>query len=112
MVLFALHSLCQTNDFCSFSYKYVDHSIANGRLPEGQDLEKYRAGPSAPRPMGASHIPRKATRTEFSLKDDQTVYDWLRPLELEGAPVSGTKIYQDLAEKVHTTDSVLQTTTD
>lgn len=82
------------------SYQYVERSVRNGRL---EDLEAHRTGPSAPRPMGASHIPKKGTRTDYSLQEDQIIYDYLYPYELEeNAPISGSKIYQELAQKVRT----------
>ncbi|KAJ5721651.1 uncharacterized protein N7483_009585 [Penicillium malachiteum] len=80
-----------------YSYQYVERSVRNGKL---ENLEDHRAGPSAQRPMGASHIPQKRTRTEFTLKDDQILFDYLNPYELvENAPISGHRIYQALAEK-------------
>jgi len=62
--------------------------------------------------MGASHIPKKGTRTDFSLEDDQILYDWLHPAEkVVGAPINGNKIYQELEKRVRTTNSAPQTTT-
>lgn len=61
--------------------------------------------------MGATHIPRKGTRTDFDLADDRILYDWVQQFEKTQDPLSGTKIYQDLAERVRTTDSTLQTST-
>jgi telomeric repeat-binding factor 2-interacting protein 1 len=76
----------------------VERSIQNGRL---EDLEAHRAGPSAPRPMGASNIPKKGKRSYFTLKEDQVVFDWVYHFTQErGAPVQGNKIYQDLGELV------------
>lgn len=73
-----------------------------------EDIEPYRAGPSAQRPVGASHIPRKTTRTEYTLKDDQILFDWLHPYELEGnAPTSGNSIYKELAEQVCCTFTII-----
>ncbi|QQK42550.1 Rap1 - C-terminal [Penicillium digitatum] len=80
----------------TFSYRYVERSINKGRL---EDLEAHRVGPSAPRPMGASNIPTKSTRSFFTLEEDQIVFDWVEHLGQEpGAPVQGNKIYQDLSE--------------
>ncbi|CAI7635077.1 unnamed protein product [Penicillium glandicola] len=80
----------------TFSYQYVERSINKGRL---EDLEVYRVGPSAPRPMGASNIPTKSTRSYFTLKDDQILFDWVESFGQEpGAPVQGNRIYQDLSE--------------
>lgn len=76
----------------------MERSVQNGKR---EDLEPYRAGPSAHRPVGASHIPRKTTRTEYTLKDDQILFDWLHPYELDGnAPISGYSIYKELADQV------------
>lgn len=81
-----------------YSYQYVERSVRNGKL---ENLEDHRAGPSAQRPVGASHIPHKKTRSEYTLNDDQILFDWLYPYEQAGdAPVNGNKIYMELAEKV------------
>ncbi|CAG7941171.1 unnamed protein product [Penicillium salamii] len=80
----------------TFSYQYVERSIANGQL---EDLEAHRSGPSATRPMGATNIPTKGKRSVFTLKDDQIVYDWIHHFaKSPGAPVQGNKFYQDLSE--------------
>ncbi|KAI3242416.1 hypothetical protein DTO012A9_867 [Penicillium roqueforti] len=80
----------------TFSYRYVERSISKGRL---EDLEAHRVGPSAPRPMGASNIPTKSTRSFYTLKEDQILFDWVENFEQEpGAPIQGNKIYQDLSE--------------
>jgi len=75
----------------------VERSIQNGQL---EDLEAHRAGPSAPRPMGASNIPKKGKRSYFTLKEDQLVFDWVEHFGQERAPVQGNKIYQDFSELV------------
>ncbi|KAJ5090014.1 hypothetical protein N7532_008698 [Penicillium argentinense] len=75
-----------------YSYQYVEKSIRHGRL---ENLEEHRAGPSNPRPMGASNIPRKNTRTSWTLEQDQLLYDFLQPFEQqENGRVQGNKIYQ------------------
>ncbi|KAJ5550073.1 hypothetical protein N7461_004771 [Penicillium sp. DV-2018c] len=80
----------------TFSYQYVDDSIRNGRL---EDIEKYGAGPSGPRPMGATNIAPKSTRSFFTLEEDQILHDWVAHIKKEpGAPVQGNAIYQELAE--------------
>lgn len=77
----------------------MELSVRNGRL---EDLEAHRIGPSSPRPMGASHIPKKGTRTDYSLQEDKILFDWLYPFEQRpNSPISGNRIYQMLAEKVH-----------
>ncbi|KAJ5959486.1 uncharacterized protein N7479_006636 [Penicillium vulpinum] len=80
----------------TFSYQYVERSITKGQL---EDLEAHRVGPSAPRPMGASNIPTKSTRSFFTLKEDQILFDWVEHYSQEpGAPIQGNRIYQDLSE--------------
>ncbi|KAJ5634488.1 hypothetical protein N7528_002330 [Penicillium herquei] len=81
----------------TYSYQYVERSVRNGKL---ENLEDHRAGPSAQRPVGASHIPQKRTRSEFTLKDDQLLFDYLHHYELiEDAPIHGNNIYKALGEK-------------
>ncbi|CAG7922056.1 unnamed protein product [Penicillium olsonii] len=82
----------------TYSYQYVELSIAKGKL---EDLEDHRAGPSAPRPMGASNIPTKSKRSIFTLEEDRIVYDWIQHFgKTPGAPIKGVKLYQDLSELV------------
>ncbi|EAW06482.1 putative transcription factor Rap1 [Aspergillus clavatus NRRL 1] len=81
----------------TYSFKFVEDSIRNGRLA---DLEAYRAGPSAPRPVGATHIPNRAHKVPYTISDDQMLFDWLQPLEKNPrAAVSGNVIYKEIAEK-------------
>lgn len=82
---------------------YAENSIRKGRL---EDLENYRIGPSAQRPMGASHIPKKSTRTPYSREEDELLYDYVYKRELTAqAKVSGNKIYQEFAEMASTFSS-------
>ena len=51
--------------------------------------------------MGATNIPPSSTKIEYTLQDDQILWDYMYPFEhTEGFPISGQKIYQDIAEKV------------
>lgn len=75
----------------------MELSVRRGRL---EDPEKHRAGPSDHRPMGASNIPKKGTRNDFTLEEDQLLWDYLEPYEEAGAPTSGNKVFQELAQKV------------
>lgn len=76
----------------------MEKSVNNKRL---EPLETYRAGPSAHRPVGATHIPTRGRRVQFTLEDDQILWDWMQPYERDpGAPVHGYTIYKKLAEKV------------
>lgn len=76
----------------------MEDSVRRGELA---DLEAYRAGPSAPRPVGATHISTRAHKIAYSLQDDQLLWDWVQPYEKDPrAPISGNLIYKQLAEKV------------
>ncbi|CRG84032.1 hypothetical protein PISL3812_01375 [Talaromyces islandicus] len=79
----------------TYSYKYVEKSILNGRL---EDLEAHRAG-KRERPVGAHNIPSRTRRTAYTLEDDQILWDWLHPYEKRGDQVSGNLIYQELAKQ-------------
>ncbi|KAI9926837.1 hypothetical protein ASPWEDRAFT_715736 [Aspergillus wentii DTO 134E9] len=81
----------------TFSYQFVEESIRKGSL---QDLENYRAGPSAQRPVGATYIPSSGTRVVYTLEDDQILWDWMQQYEAaDGVGVGGNAAYQALAEK-------------
>lgn len=59
-------------------------------------------GPSAHRPVGATYIPTRGKKILYSLQDDQALWDWVQQYEdVPGYPISGNKIYQDLAAQVH-----------
>lgn len=82
----------------SHSFQYIEECIRKGTLV---DLEAHRAGSSKPRAMGASNLPKKGTRSAYTLEDDQLIYDFLYPFEQEkNAPVFGNKIYQLLERRV------------
>jgi hypothetical protein len=48
----------------------------------------------------------KETRTRFTVKDDQILYDFVKPVERKGGPFKGNAIYQQLEKKV--TSGLLQ----
>jgi telomeric repeat-binding factor 2-interacting protein 1 len=51
--------------------------------------------------MGASNIPKRGTKSIYTLEDDQLLYDFLYPFEKEdNAPIHGNKIYQLLERRV------------
>ncbi|CAL5868760.1 uncharacterized protein PFLUO_LOCUS2987 [Penicillium psychrofluorescens] len=78
----------------TYSYKWVERTLEKGRL---EPFEPYRVRPSAPRPMGASYIATKATRTSYSLEDDQLLFDWVAAYkEVTGTEGSGTGVYKEL----------------
>ncbi|KAJ5984001.1 hypothetical protein N7481_006100 [Penicillium waksmanii] len=79
------------------SYKYVEESIRKGQVA---DLDAHRAGSFRPRAMGASNIPKRGTKSVYTLEDDQLLYDFLYPFEQEeNAPIHGNKIYQLLERR-------------
>ncbi|KAH1434645.1 hypothetical protein KXX32_009849 [Aspergillus fumigatus] len=81
----------------TYSFKFVEDSVRRGELA---DLEAYRAGPSAPRPVGATHISTRAHKIAYSIQDDQLLWDWVQAYEKDPrAPISGNLIYKQLAEK-------------
>lgn len=76
----------------------MERSIRNGRL---EPLEAYRAGPSAHRPEGATHIPRRNTRLPYTLQDDQLLWDYMQVFEKdERAMINGRIIYQEFSDIV------------
>ncbi|EEP76369.1 predicted protein [Uncinocarpus reesii 1704] len=81
----------------SYSFKYVDRCLRAGKL---LDLEEFRAGPArgAIRPVGSTSVPAKGRRTGYTAKDDQILYDWVKPIEKSGGAIRGNKIYQQLEE--------------
>ncbi|KAL2835255.1 hypothetical protein BDW59DRAFT_5664 [Aspergillus cavernicola] len=80
-----------------YSYQFVEKSIHSGEL---ENLETYKAGPSAARPVGATNIPTKGHRLAYSIQDDQILWDYMQPLERDpSARIRGNKVYQDLAAK-------------
>ncbi|PWY78282.1 hypothetical protein BO70DRAFT_317087 [Aspergillus heteromorphus CBS 117.55] len=79
----------------TYSYKFVEASLAKGEL---RNLDDYRAGPSAPRPVGATYIPTRGHKVPYTLQDDQLLWDWMEPFERDPrASIKGNKIYQELA---------------
>ncbi|KAL1960306.1 hypothetical protein VTO42DRAFT_8266 [Malbranchea cinnamomea] len=82
----------------TYSYQFVERSIRNNKLENPED---HRVGPSPNRirPVGSTTIRPRDHRRVFTAKDDQILYDWVKPYELAGGKWSGNKIYQQLAEK-------------
>ncbi|GAD97567.1 conserved hypothetical protein [Paecilomyces variotii No. 5] len=90
----------------SFSYQYVENCIRSGRLVS---LEAHRVGPAEPRPrpMGASHIPARAHRKQFTKEDDEILLEWVKQSEKSGLATAGMKMYETLAQQhpQHTSQS-------
>ncbi|KAI1908825.1 hypothetical protein LOZ61_005344 [Ophidiomyces ophidiicola] len=82
----------------SYSFKFIDRCLRAGKL---LDLEDFRAGPApgSIRPVGSISTPSKKQRAGFSAKDDQILYDWVKPFEQQGGPIRGNKIYQQLEQQ-------------
>ncbi|KMP01230.1 hypothetical protein CIHG_01519 [Coccidioides immitis H538.4] len=82
----------------SYSFKFIDRCLRAGKL---LDLEEFRAGPAPgnARPVGSVSIPARGHRVGFTAEDDQILYDWVKPIERQGGPIRGNKIYQQLEEK-------------
>lgn len=76
----------------------MESSIRHGQLV---DLEAFKAGPSAARPVGATYIPTRSVKVGFSLQEDQGLWDWMQQFErMPNYPISGNLVYQNLAAMV------------
>ncbi|OJJ45483.1 hypothetical protein ASPZODRAFT_612194 [Penicilliopsis zonata CBS 506.65] len=81
----------------TYSYQYVERSVLKKNL---EPLYAYRAGPSAPRPMGASNVPPRTHKAAFTLAEDQLLWDYLYPYEQKGGyATTGYALYQEFAAK-------------
>ncbi|EGC49295.1 conserved hypothetical protein [Histoplasma capsulatum var. duboisii H88] len=82
----------------STSFQYIEKSIRSGKR---ESLEDHRAGPQVGyfRPVGSTTIRQKGHRSAFTARDDQILYDWVKPFEEKGGHIGGNKIYQQLSEK-------------
>lgn len=84
----------------SYSWRWIEDSIKNGRLVE---LESHRIGPAlgSVRPVGSgSSIPTRIGRTPFTPEDDRILMNWVTRAERSGAAIKGNKLYEDLARAV------------
>lgn len=65
-------------------------------------LEAHRVGPAEPksRPTGASHIPPRAHRKQFTKEDDEILLAWVQDSVGKGLATAGNKIYETLAQQV------------
>ncbi|ODH46994.1 hypothetical protein GX48_06931 [Paracoccidioides brasiliensis] len=85
------------NPVGSTSFQYVEKSIQKGKL---ENLDDHRAGPPSDYIRSVGSVTRpKGHRSTFTAKDDQILYDWVKPFEQNGGQIAGNKIYQQLAEK-------------
>ena len=81
----------------------MEKSIENGKL---ENLGDYRIGHGGRRPPpGTTWLPQ-GRRREFTLQDDQLLWDYMHPYEqVEGFPIKGRKVYEQIALKVITPDA-------
>ncbi|KAJ9319956.1 hypothetical protein DTO027B5_9068 [Paecilomyces variotii] len=90
----------------SFSYQYIERCIRAGHHVS---LEAHRVGPAQPksRPTGASHIPPRAHRKQFTKEDDEILLAWVQDSVAKGLATAGNKIYETLAQQhpQHTSQS-------
>lgn len=83
----------------SYSWKWIDFSVRNGRLEDKNDYLVGRPDGFS-REVGSSER-AKATRTPFSRQDDLILTKWVMQCEAEGSSVSGGDIYKKLEKKVN-----------
>ncbi|KIV90316.1 hypothetical protein PV10_07631 [Exophiala mesophila] len=79
----------------TYSYRYVERSIQNGKL---ESLEDHAIGMSTKtsRPVGSTIIPAKSSRKPFTNEDDQLLWDWIKPFQDRGGAWKGNEIYRTL----------------
>ncbi|EXJ61388.1 uncharacterized protein A1O5_11702 [Cladophialophora psammophila CBS 110553] len=81
----------------TYSYRYVEHSLRNGRL---ENLADHAVGaPSrVSRPVGSTLTAPKSGRTPFTPEDDQFLWDWMKPFIDRGGAWKGNEIYKQMEE--------------
>ncbi|EHY58206.1 hypothetical protein HRR83_004934 [Exophiala dermatitidis] len=79
------------------SYRYVELSIRKGRL---ENLADHAVGAStrAGRAVGSTVTAPRSIRVNYTPEDDQFLWNWLKPFEDSGGPVSGTEIYRQVEQ--------------
>ncbi|RVX75632.1 hypothetical protein B0A52_00985 [Exophiala mesophila] len=79
----------------TYSYRYVERSIRNGKL---ESLEDHAIGMSTKtsRPVGSTIVPAKSSRRPFTNEDDQLLWDWIKPFQDRGGAWKGNEIYRTL----------------
>lgn len=82
----------------SVSWKFIDKSVARGRL---ENIEDYRAGPTTHtvREVGSAQPPRSG-RTPFTAEDDRDLLLWVTKAERNGISLKGNEIYKQFEEIV------------
>ena len=81
-----------------YSYKFVLDSIDQNELQDGQDYQIAIVAHSD-RPVGDPTIGPKTTRTPFTSKDDQLLYNWVKPFADHGGKFAGNELYKQIARK-------------
>ena len=82
----------------SYSYKWIEESVSEGRLV---DKEHHRAGRSSAvaRQVGSVE-PAQRKRVPYSKEDDDFLYNWVIQYEKNGEKVKGNEIYKQLEKEV------------
>lgn len=78
----------------SYSYQWIEFSVKNGQLENKDDYE-IGPPPGTSRKAGSAQQ-TKASRTNFSFKDDLILIKWVRSAECKGQATSGNEVYKDL----------------
>ncbi|KIW95910.1 uncharacterized protein Z519_02976 [Cladophialophora bantiana CBS 173.52] len=81
----------------TYSYRYVELSLRNGRL---ENLADHAVGaPSrVSRPVGSTLTAPKSGRTPFTPEDDRFLWDWMKPFIDRGGAWKGNEIYKQMEE--------------
>jgi hypothetical protein len=85
----------------SYSWQWIQYSVANGFLQPRDDYLIEEAPARAPaRAAGASAPTKGQQRSKFTHQDDEILANFVWAKEREGSKVKGNVIFQELDEKV------------
>lgn len=82
----------------SLSYRFIEESIKQGKIPE--DDSRFLAGrrkSANPVTTTVASSSKKSTRTPFTDDDDKLLYKWVHRADEQGLATQGNTIYQVLA---------------